>query len=150
MSALYGLCGPLSQPSRASPLPERPRAVPLPRKFADCGLSYAEQRSVTQNEALVTGGSSMTAEPSQTARSRRLGLELRRLREDNRLTLEMASSRMDRSVSSISRIENGKVSLPVRDLPHFLDVYGVTNPTTCEALTALARDAQKKDWWGKY
>jgi Domain of unknown function (DUF5753) len=49
-----------------------------------------------------------------------------------------------------SRIENGKVGLPVRDLPHFLDVYGVTDPTTCEALTALARDAQKKDWWGKY
>src|SRR5260370_7376189 len=91
----------------------------------------------------------MTADPSQTARSRRLGLELRKLRADNRLTLEMASSRMDRSVSSISRIENGKVSLPVRDLPHFLDVYVGTDPTTCEALTALARYAQKKDWWGK-
>lgn len=92
----------------------------------------------------------MPADASASARSARLGLELRRIRKELGLTLEQAHVKIKRSVSSISRIENGQVQLPERDLPPILDAYGVSDPRQREALLALARGPGHARWWRAY
>jgi transcriptional regulator with XRE-family HTH domain len=88
--------------------------------------------------------------PEPDIRSRRLGLELRHIREQLGYTIEAAAALLDRSASSLSRIENGRVVLPARDLPYILDTYKITDPVRREALTDLARSVGKKGWWQQY
>jgi transcriptional regulator with XRE-family HTH domain len=85
-----------------------------------------------------------------TVRSRRLGRALRRFREERSLTLEEAGALMERSVSSLSKIENGRVRLPVRDVRVMLDVYGLTSERARDGLLDLARDSHKRGWWQGY
>jgi transcriptional regulator with XRE-family HTH domain len=56
-----------------------------------------------------------------TVRLRRLGNELKRIREEAGLSLDAAGLRLGRSASSLSKIENGRVALPRRDLTFILD-----------------------------
>jgi transcriptional regulator with XRE-family HTH domain len=92
----------------------------------------------------------MAVDVAPTVRTRRLGLELRRIREEQGFTLQAACARLRRSPSSLSRIETGRVSLPERDLPYMLDAYGIADRRRREALLTLARDATKKGWWQQY
>ncbi|MEV7965779.1 helix-turn-helix transcriptional regulator [Sphaerisporangium sp. NPDC088356] len=85
-----------------------------------------------------------------TVRSRRLGRTLRRFREERSLTLEEAGALMERSVSSLSKIENGRVRIPSRDIRVILDVYGVVDERIRETLVDLARDSHKRGWWRGY
>lgn len=85
--------------------------------------------------------------PSSTVRLRRLGSYLRRLREEAGLTLEDASAKMERSPSSLSKIETGKVRVPPRDLHVILDAYSFEDQRVRESLMTLARDARKRGWW---
>jgi transcriptional regulator with XRE-family HTH domain len=91
------------------------------------------------------------AEPLRpTVRRRRLGRELRRLREDRGLTLEAAARRLDRTFSSLSKIERGMQGLRQGELAFILDQYGVTGEDLRQALLALRKDANKKGWWQRY
>ncbi len=92
----------------------------------------------------------MPARRRPTVRLRKLGTELHRLRESAGMTLQEASELLERSVASISNIENGQVRIPVRDLRVILDAYGVTEERKREGLLALARDGNKKGWWQSY
>ncbi|HEX6471890.1 MAG TPA: helix-turn-helix transcriptional regulator [Streptosporangiaceae bacterium] len=85
-----------------------------------------------------------------TVRLRRLGNELKRIREDAGLSLDAAGIRLGRSASSLSKIENGRVVLPRRDLTFILDRYAVTDEPLREMLYALARNGRKKGWWRQY
>jgi transcriptional regulator with XRE-family HTH domain len=85
-----------------------------------------------------------------TVRLRRMGNELKRIREDTGLSLDAAGARLGRSASSLSKIENGRVVLPRRDLVFILDCYAVTDEDRREMLYALARDGRKKGWWRQY
>src|SRR3954447_22290546 len=85
-----------------------------------------------------------------TVRRRRLGRELRRLREDRGLTLEAAARRLDRTFSSLSKIERGMQGLRQGELAFILDQYGVTDENLRQALLALRKDANKKGWWLDY
>jgi transcriptional regulator with XRE-family HTH domain len=85
-----------------------------------------------------------------TVRRRRLGRELRRLREDRGLTLEAAARRLDRTFSSLSKIERGMQGLRQGELAFILDQYGVTDEDLRQALFALRKDANKKGWWLDY
>src|SRR5262245_13547092 len=93
---------------------------------------------------------SMAVGPSPTVRRRRLGIELRRLREAAGLTCEQVGERLDYSGTRISRIETGRLGVRPNGVRELLDVYGVTDEATREALIALARDARKKGWWRSY
>ncbi|WP_326828844.1 helix-turn-helix domain-containing protein [Streptosporangium sp. NBC_01810] len=88
--------------------------------------------------------------PTPTVRLRRLGATLRRLREAANLTLEEAGAQLERSLSSLSKIENGRVRIPPRDLRVILDFYGVNEEPAREALLLLSRDARKRGWWQRY
>lgn len=88
--------------------------------------------------------------PSSTVRLRRLGAYLRRLREEAGLTLEDASAKMERSPSSLSKIETGKVRVPPRDLHAILNAYSFDDERVRESLIKLARDARRRGWWQQY
>ncbi|MFY1695719.1 MULTISPECIES: helix-turn-helix domain-containing protein [unclassified Solwaraspora] len=79
--------------------------------------------------------------PSPTLRRRRLGSELRRLRESAGLTGEQVIERVNwASASKLSRLENGRSRPGVGDVMDLLDLYGVTGADRDE-LVAIARDA---------
>ncbi|MFF0306275.1 helix-turn-helix domain-containing protein [Streptosporangium sp. NPDC004379] len=91
----------------------------------------------------------MPVEP--TPRRRRLGAELRRIREALGWTQEEAASRLGyQSLSTVSKIENGLQGLRIQQLPHFFEVYGVTDAALREELRDLVRRAGEIDWWQRY
>src|SRR3984957_8088306 len=91
----------------------------------------------------------MAASPSPTVRRKRLGIELRRLREHARLTCEEVGQRLDCSGTRISRIETGRISVRPGDVRELLEIYGVPGDES-EALVQLAREARRKIWWHTY
>ncbi|WP_165984068.1 helix-turn-helix transcriptional regulator [Streptomyces sp. YIM 98790] len=91
----------------------------------------------------------MPVEP--TPRRRRLGAELRRIREDLGWTQEEAARRLGyRSLSTVSKIENGVQALKFQQLSHFFEVFGITDPALQEMLRDLVRKAAEPDWWQRY
>ncbi|MGH3328451.1 MAG: helix-turn-helix domain-containing protein [Streptomycetales bacterium] len=92
----------------------------------------------------------MAADLSPTVRLRRLGAELRRLRDTSGLTLDEAGDKLERSPSSLSKIENGRVNIRPRDLRVILDGYGLTDEGAQEWLLNLARHGRRKGWWQSY
>jgi transcriptional regulator with XRE-family HTH domain len=86
---------------------------------------------------------------SPTLRRRRLGSELRRLREQAGLTIDQVASALDCSSSKISRIETGQVNATPRDVREILAHYGVAGKRQ-EELIQLSREARQKAWWQTY
>lgn len=91
----------------------------------------------------------MTIRRSPTIRRRRLGIELRRLRETAELTIEQVAKRLGCSDSKVSRIETGQVTATPQDVRDMLDMYGITGEQQ-EALVQVAREAREKGWWQAY
>jgi transcriptional regulator with XRE-family HTH domain len=91
----------------------------------------------------------MAVLPSPTVRRKRLGIELRRLREQARLSCETVGQRLDCSGTRISRMETGRISVRPGDVRELLAVYGVTGDRA-DALVELAREARRKGWWHRF
>jgi transcriptional regulator with XRE-family HTH domain len=91
----------------------------------------------------------MAATPSPTVRRKRLGIELRRLREQADLTCEDVGHRLDCSGTRISRIETGRINVRPGDVRELLEIYGVTG-AEADSLVQLAREARRKGWWHTY
>ena len=91
----------------------------------------------------------MPGRRSPTVRRRRLGMELRRLREQAGLTIEQVANALECSDSKISRIENGQVSAAPRDVRDMLILFGVGGGQQ-EELVQIAREARQKGWWSSY
>lgn len=91
----------------------------------------------------------MTIRRSPTIRRRRLGIELRRLRETADLTIEEVARRLGCSDSKVSRIETGQVTATPQDVRDMLDLYGIAGEQQ-EALVQVAREAREKGWWQAY
>lgn len=85
-----------------------------------------------------------------TVRSRRLTGELRRLREEAKLTWPVVAEQMGWSESKLYRIENDKSRVLPRDVKRLLDLYGVDDEDRRAALIELARRANEKGWWHQY
>lgn len=79
-----------------------------------------------------------------------LGSQLRRLREAKGLSREEAGYTIRASESKMSRLELGRVSFKERDVADLLILYGVTDADEREALSNLARQANRPGWWHKY
>jgi transcriptional regulator with XRE-family HTH domain len=86
---------------------------------------------------------------SPTARRRRLGAELRRLRDVSGHTIEFVAERLECSASKISRIETGQIGASPRDVRDILTIYGVPQQEV-ESLVQVAREARQKGWWQSY
>lgn len=81
---------------------------------------------------------------------RRLGAELRTLREHAGLTIEDVAKELECSVSKVSRLETGKGIPYSRDVRDLLDRYGVTDPANRDRLMRWVRDGQRQGWWHDY
>lgn len=86
---------------------------------------------------------------SPTVRRRRLGQELRRLRERADLTGDQVAARLGWSAAKISRIETARTSPRTTDVEALLVIYMVDSRQRQELL-ALHRDATRKGWWEDY
>ena len=91
----------------------------------------------------------MPTRPGPTVQRRRLGIELRRLREAAGKTIDEVAHVLECSDSKVSRIENGQVSASPRDVRDMLEFYGV-DPGRRDELVEFARTARKKGWWEAY
>lgn len=85
-----------------------------------------------------------------TIRRRRLGADLRRLREQSSLKLEEVAGQLGLAPSTLSRIETGKAPTRTSYLALLLDLYGVTDPDERRLLTDLAREGQRRGWWVRF
>lgn len=91
----------------------------------------------------------MPVRQSPTVRRRRLGAELRRLREEAGVTLDRVAEALECSDSKISRIETGQVGASPRDVRDMLALYGVGSGQR-DALVQIAREARQRGWWHAY
>lgn len=87
---------------------------------------------------------------SPTVQRRRLAGELRRLREDKRLTRDDVADMLGWSRSKVYKIEAALVGAKPRDIADLLDIYGVDEIGDRERLTDQARVASEPGWWRKY
>lgn len=85
-----------------------------------------------------------------TVRKRRLGSELRRLRDAAGLTLDDVQERTSLNYAKTSRIETARIGVKPADLDALLDLYGVDDVAKRAALHTLARDGNKRGWWLPY
>jgi transcriptional regulator with XRE-family HTH domain len=101
--------------------------------------------SVTGAAASVEEASAVTVGP--TVRRRRLGSELRRLREAQSIKLEEVAERLGLAPSTLSRIETGKAPTRTAYLNSMLELYGVDDPAQRQVLLDMAREGHRKGWW---
>ncbi|WP_030144759.1 helix-turn-helix domain-containing protein [Spirillospora albida] len=81
-----------------------------------------------------------------TVQRRRLGLELRRLRDGLSLTVDEVAKRLNWSSSKLSRIENARIGVRLSDVRLLLELYGVDEGHLGELL-ALTQAATRPGWW---
>ncbi len=89
------------------------------------------------------------ASASPTVRHRRLGRELRRLREKANLTLEEVATPLHWSTAKLSRIENARTMPSGTDVADLCDLYAVDPPTKA-GLIQLGQEACQRGWWTAY
>ncbi|MEU3406907.1 helix-turn-helix protein [Streptomyces sp. 3211.6] len=89
----------------------------------------------------------MASNVNPTVRRRRLGMELRKLREDKGMTAEQVAERLLVSQSKISRLENGRRSISQRDVRDLCEVYEVEDPRLVDSLMQMAKDSRQQGWW---
>ncbi|MBT2525260.1 helix-turn-helix transcriptional regulator [Streptomyces flavidovirens] len=89
----------------------------------------------------------MASNVNPTVRRRRLGQELRRLRELKGMTAEEVAERLLVSQSKISRLENGRRSISQRDVRDLCGVYDVEDHRIVDSLMQMAKDSRQQGWW---
>ena len=85
-----------------------------------------------------------------TVRRRRLGAELRRLREAHSLKLEEVAEQLGLAPSTLSRIETGKAPTKSAYLTAMLGMYEVEDLAARKVLVDMAREGHRKGWWSIY
>ncbi|WP_282692999.1 helix-turn-helix transcriptional regulator [Streptomyces sp. CC208A] len=89
----------------------------------------------------------MASSVNPTVRRRRLGQELRKLREGKGMTAEQVAERLLVSQSKISRLENGRRSISQRDVRDLCSVYEVEDEAMVNSLMQMAKDSRQQGWW---
>ncbi|MFE2725689.1 helix-turn-helix domain-containing protein [Kitasatospora sp. NPDC059327] len=87
---------------------------------------------------------------SPTVLRRRLGSELRRLRERTGLQAKSAADTLRFSATKISRIESGRTTLKESDVRALLALYGVTDESELRQFISLTRRSTQRGWWHDY
>jgi transcriptional regulator with XRE-family HTH domain len=85
-----------------------------------------------------------------TVRRRRLGGELRRLRDSAGYKLEEVAGMLGVAPSTLSRIETGKAPTKSAYLSQLLELYQVTDAGQRQILVDMAREGHRKGWWAAY
>ena len=87
--------------------------------------------------------------PTPTVRRLQLGNELRHAREAAGRTMDEAAVVIERTTSTISRLEHGQTGIRQRDLADLLRSYGA-DPALIEQLGELARNNSQRGRWSGY
>ncbi|WP_433371354.1 helix-turn-helix domain-containing protein [Streptosporangium sp. CA-115845] len=119
----------------------RVHAKSLSRLYVQALAGFAKLRAPTREVPMAI---------SPTARRRRLGIELRRLREAAGLNGTDVAAALGWSGTKVSRIETGRVSVHHGDVGDLLDHYKVTDDTLRQELITLARESRQKGWWHRH
>lgn len=90
------------------------------------------------------------AEGSPTVRRRELGTLLRRLREENGMSVKQVTEHLMCSPSKVSRVETGQRGATLRDIRDLCDLYGVTDQAERDHLMTLAKEGKQQAWWQAY
>ena len=85
-----------------------------------------------------------------TVRRRRLGTELRRLRDKSGYKLEEIAAALGVAPSTLSRIETGKAPTKSAYLNQMLEMYDVHDAAQRQVLVDMAREGHRKGWWAAY
>ncbi|WP_327354016.1 helix-turn-helix domain-containing protein [Streptomyces sp. NBC_01304] len=91
----------------------------------------------------------MPPRPTPTARQLRLGVELRKLREQAGLTAREAGEMLGANQARISNIETGRFGLSEQRIRTLARNYDCTDEPLVDALVAMASD-RKRGWWEEY
>jgi transcriptional regulator with XRE-family HTH domain len=92
----------------------------------------------------------VTANSNPTVRRRRLGAELRRLRQASGLKSTEVAERLMVSQPKISHLENGRRTISPRDVRDLCAIYGVTDPQVIDSLLQMAKESGQPGWWHAY
>ncbi|MFD5891613.1 helix-turn-helix domain-containing protein [Streptomyces sp. NPDC060334] len=92
----------------------------------------------------------MAAISNPTVGRRRLGAELRRLRQASGLKSTEVAERLMVSQPKISHLENGRRSVNPRDVRDLCAMYGVTDRQVIDSLMQMARESGRPGWWHAY
>jgi transcriptional regulator with XRE-family HTH domain len=87
--------------------------------------------------------------PTPTIQRRRLGMALRRAREQAGKTQDEAAEILDAASSKLTRLEQGQSGIKLPDLKLLLDLYGVP-AEEAESLRDLARAGRQRGRWSGY
>src|SRR4051812_16584959 len=85
-----------------------------------------------------------------TVRMRRLGAQLRKIREDRGLTLDEAANLLKLSKSALNRMENAQVVVRPHETEYLLLQYEVTDENLRSSLRGLASAGRSKEWVKRY
>ncbi|MFD9654889.1 Scr1 family TA system antitoxin-like transcriptional regulator [Streptomyces mirabilis] len=91
----------------------------------------------------------MPPRKAPTARQRRLGVELRKIREHAGLTLADAAAQLSTDRTSISNTESGRFGVSGERVRTWAGHYGCPDAAYIEALAAIAEE-RGKGWWEDY
>ena len=82
-----------------------------------------------------------------TVRRRRLGVQLRKIREERGLTLDEAAALLSMSKSALSRMENAQVVARAHEVNYIAMMYGLKEDDDLRsALVGLAAGGRSRDW----
>ncbi|OLT16556.1 hypothetical protein BJF78_14035 [Pseudonocardia sp. CNS-139] len=86
----------------------------------------------------------MTQAAGPTVARLRLGRELRRAREAAQLSREDVAAFLERDISTVSKMETGKMTASHAETMALLSYLGVTDRATTERILGIAREARKR------
>jgi len=96
----------------------------------------------------VTGGPAGASGPVVVRR--RLGAELRRLREAAGLRLDHVAAELEISSAKISRLETGQSIAKTWDVRNMLTIYGVLEKEAREPILGWVEESKATGWWHRY
>ncbi|KPI18055.1 helix-turn-helix domain protein [Actinobacteria bacterium OK074] len=92
----------------------------------------------------------MPPRKNPTIRQKRLGAELRKLRENAGMSIDAAAQVLECGKAKISRVETGLNGVRAVELKALLYAYGVEDEALAQALADMAREGRRRNWWNRY
>ncbi|MEU3671090.1 helix-turn-helix domain-containing protein [Streptomyces virginiae] len=91
----------------------------------------------------------MPPRSTPAARQRRLGSELRRLREESGTSVRQAAGLLGVDRTRIPNIESGRIGVSAKRVRTLAGHYGCADPELADLLAAMARE-RDKGWWEQH